>query len=45
MIYNLTSDSFDYDNYNYIYENIITNNESFDPFSPTILIGWIDQNH
>ena len=28
-----------------IYKTIISNNEFFNPFSPTILIGWANQNH
>ena len=44
-IYNLSSNYLDYDNYHYIYETIISYNESFNPFSPLILIGWVNQNH
>lgn len=43
-IYNLSSNYMDYDKYHYIYGTIKSNNESFNPFSPLILIGWVNHN-
>ena len=44
-IYNLNTSADNYDVFNYNYETMITGNDKYNPFLPTILIGWANHNH
>ena len=45
IFYRRDNISFDKKNYLYKYETLISDNENFNPFITTIIIGWANDNH
>jgi hypothetical protein len=44
-IYKLETESSNYNKFSLKYETFLADNDTYNPFNPTILIAWISQNH